>query len=172
MNQETFKNTVFIYKDKLYRFARRILVSEDEAFDVVQDVLMKLWDKREQLVQIENIEAYAMRMVSNDCISRLRKFDIREDYKNNYSGNIVREDQIEEIKPLILNYINQLPDKQRAVMHLRDVEEYELKEIAEILNLDPTAVRVNLTRARKKIKEQLEIFFDHEAKRIKITSAE
>jgi RNA polymerase sigma factor (sigma-70 family) len=170
MNQETFKNTVFIHKDKLYRFARRILVSEDEAYDVVQDTLMKLWDKREQLIGIDNIEAYAMRMVSNECISRLRKFEVRENYKNNYSEQLTKENQLEELKPLILEYINQLPDKQRAVMHLRDVEEYELKEIAEILDLDPTAVRVNLTRARKKIKEQLEIFFDHEAKRLKLST--
>ncbi len=170
MNQETFKNTVFILKDKLYRFARRILVSEDEAYDVVQEILMKLWDKRTQLTNIDNVEAYAMRMVSNECLSRLRKFDIRENYKNNYSGNVSKEDDLEEIKPLILDYINQLPEKQRAVMHLRDVEEYELKEIAEILNLDQTAVRVNLTRARKKVKEQLEIFFNHEAKRLKIST--
>lgn len=171
MNQERFKETVFIYKDKLYRFARRFVVSDDEAFDVVQEVLIKLWDKRNQLIEIENIEAYAMRMVNNECINRLRKFDVRENYKNNFQTDLSTDHQTEELKPLILKYINQLPEKQRIVMHLRDVEEYELKEISEMLDLDATAVRVNLTRARKKVKEQLLIFFDNEAKRLKIAGS-
>lgn len=65
MNQETFKTSVFVHKDKLFRFARRILISDDEAFDVVQEILMKLWVKRESITDLNSIEAYAMRMVNN-----------------------------------------------------------------------------------------------------------
>ena len=169
MNQERFKATVFIHKDKLYRFARRILVSDDEAFDVVQDILMKLWEKRNDLTEIQNIEAYAMRMVNNECISRLRKHEVRENFKNQQPNEFATEHRVEDLKPVILAYINQLPEKQRAVIHLKDVEEYELKEIAVALEMDDTAVRVNLTRARKKVKEQLTQFFKNEKERIRLT---
>lgn len=170
MNQERFKATVFIHKDKLYRLARRILVSDDEAFDVVQDILMKLWEKRNDLTEIQNMEAYAMQMVNNECISRLRKHEVRENFKNQQPNEFSTEHRVEDLKPVILEYINQLPEKQRAVIHLKDVEEYELKEIAEALQMDDTAVRVNLTRARKKVKEQLTKFFNNEKERIRLTN--
>ena len=164
MNQEQFKNTVFVHKDKFFRFARRIVVSEDEANDVVQDVLMKLWDKRNELQAIDNIEAYGMRMVNNQCLSRLRKEEVRDKFRNTNRSGDSNEFDLEEIKPIILNLINQLPEKQRKVIHLRDVEEYELKEISLMLEMDDTAVRVNLTRARQKIKDQLNTFFKNEIK--------
>ena len=166
MNQETFKTSVFVHKDKLYRFARRILISDDEAFDVVQEILMKLWEKRDSLIEVDNIEAYAMRMVNYECINRLRKFDVRENYKNTTQINLSIQEEQQEIKPIILNLINQLPEKQRKVMHLKDVEELEIKEIAEILEMEENAIRVNLMRARQKVREQLEVFFENEERAI------
>ena len=166
MNQETFKTSVFVHKDKLYRFARRILISDDEAFDVVQEILMKLWEKRDSLIEVNSIEAYAMRMVNYECINRLRKFDVRENYKNTTQINLSIQEDPQEIKPIILNLINQLPEKQRKVMHLKDVEELEIKEIAEILEMEENAIRVNLMRARQKVREQLEVFFENEERAI------
>ena len=166
MNQETFKTSVFVHKDKLFRFARRILISDDEAFDVVQEILMKLWEKRESITDLNSIEAYAMRMVNNECINRLRKFDVRENYKNTTQVKLSIQDEEQEIKPIILKLINQLPEKQRKVMHLKDVEEFEMKEIASILEMEENTVRVNLMRARQKVREQLEVFFENEKRAI------
>lgn len=167
MNQETFKLTVFVHKDKLYRFARRILISEDEAYDVVQEILMKLWEKRNQLAEVNSIEAFAMRMVNNECINRLRKFDVRENYKKQVNTENSSQIRTEEIKPIILKLINDLPEKQRRVIHLKDVEEYEIKEIAEVLEMEENAIRVNLMRARQKVKEQLNQFFENETRRLR-----
>ena len=166
MNQETFKTSVFIHKDKLFRFARRILISDDEAYDVVQEILIKLWEKRDTLIELNSIEAYAMRMVNNECINRLRKFDVRENYKNSTQINLSLQEEQQEIKPIILNLINKLPEKQRKVMHLKDVEDLEIKEIAIILEMEETAIRVNLMRAREKVREQLEVFFRNEERAI------
>lgn len=166
MNQETFKTSVFVHKDKLFRFARRILISDDEAYDVVQEILMKLWEKRNSLAEVSNIEAYAMRMVNNECVNRLRKFDVRENYKNVVQTDWCIQHEQQEIKPLILNLIDQLPEKQRKVMHLKDVEELEIKEIAGILEMEENTIRVNLMRARQKVREQLEVFFEHEERAI------
>ena len=166
MNQETFKTSVFVHKDKMFRFARRILISDDEAFDVVQEILMKLWEKRESITDLNSIEAYAMRMVNNECINRLRKFDVRENYKNTTQVKLSIQDEQQEIKLIILKLINQLPEKQRKVMHLKDVEEFEMKEIASILEMEENTVRVNLMRARQKVREQLEVFFENEKRAI------
>lgn len=166
MNQETFKTSVFVHKDKLFRFARRILISDDEAYDVIQEILMKLWEKRESLIELNSIEAYAMRMVNNECINRLRKFDVRENYKNTTQVNLSIQEEQQEIKPIILNLINQLPDKQRKVMHLKDVEDLEIKEIASILEMEENTIRVNLMRARQKVREQLEVFLRNEERAI------
>ena len=76
------------------------------------------------------------------------------------------QEDLQEIKPIILNLINQLPEKQRKVMHLKDVEELEIKEIAEILEMEENAIRVNLMRARQKVREQLEVFFENEERAI------
>ncbi|HAU53429.1 MAG TPA: RNA polymerase, partial [Sphingobacterium sp.] len=80
MNQEQFKNTVFIHKDKLFRFAKRILVDDDEAFDAVQNVMMRLWQLKDQLLQYKNMEAFCMQSVKNEALNRLKKDKVRADF--------------------------------------------------------------------------------------------
>ena len=67
-----FKTTVLPVSKKLLRFATHFLKDEDEAHDVVQDVFLKLWQKRDTLGEIENIEAFAMRMTRNRCLDVIR----------------------------------------------------------------------------------------------------
>jgi RNA polymerase sigma-70 factor (ECF subfamily) len=70
------------------------------------------------------------------------------------------------MKEHILGFIRQLPEKQKAVIHLRDVEEYDISEIAETLDMEENAVRVNLMRARQKIKEQITQLMNYENRQI------
>ena len=166
MNQEQFKNTVFIHKDKLFRFAKRILVDDDEAFDAVQNVMMRLWQLKDQLLQYKNMEAFCMQSVKNEALNRIKKGKVRSDYVNQYQAVSTTEYTIGNTKEIIVKMINSLPEKQRLVMHLRDVEDYEIDEIAEVLEMGESAVRVNLMRARQKVKEQLTKLFDYETARI------
>ena len=75
MNQETFKNTVFVLKDKLYRFANRFLEHQEDAYDLVQEVMMKLWEQRGQLTQLKSVEAFAMQMVRNMAYNKIDKWE-------------------------------------------------------------------------------------------------
>ena len=167
MNQETFKATVFIHKDRLFRFAKRFLFDHDDAYDLVQEVLMKLWETRNDLLKISNIEAYAMRMTKNLALNRLS----RENVKSKYMGQL--DERIEQAKypaltrELILKMIDNLPEKQRLVMYLRDIEEYEIADIVELIGGDENAVRVNLSRARNTVKTNLKKVFDYEESRIR-----
>ncbi|HIC8757609.1 RNA polymerase sigma factor [Elizabethkingia anophelis] len=166
MDQQTFKTTVFIHKDRLYRFAKSFLVSTDEAYDVVQEIMIKLWQMKDDLHRYENIEAFALRCLRNECLNRLKHAKVVEDYqiksvRQEYSVNY--NDNTREI---IVNMINQLPEKQKMVMHLKDIEEYSIAEICEALGMESNAVRINLMRARQKIKTQLEKIFEYENRQI------
>lgn len=163
MNQQTFQTTVFIYKDKLFRLAKRLLVSQDEAFDAVQNVMVKLWQMKDELHQYKNMEAFTMQCIKNECFNRLKHAEVVENHKvqvfdtpktDHFAGDNTKE--------IILKMIGALPQKQQMVIHLKDVEEYEISEIADIMEMEENAVRINLMRARQKIKVQLEKLFEYE----------
>ncbi len=166
MNQEQFKNTVFVHKDKLFRFAKRILVDDDEAFDAVQNVMMRLWQWKDKLHQYRNLEAFCMQSVKNEALNRIKKDKVRTDFADQHQFVSSTENTVGNTKEIILEMINSLPEKQRLVMHLRDVEDYDIDEIREVLEMGESAVRVNLMRARQKVKEQLTKLFDYERVRI------
>lgn len=166
MNQEQFKNTVFIHKDKLFRFAKRILVDEEEAFDAVQNVMMRLWQAKDKLYHYKNVEAFCMQSVKNEALNRIKRDKVRADFVEQHQAVSFTESTVGNTKEIILNMINSLPEKQRLVMHLRDVEDYDIDEIGEVLEMGESAVRVNLMRARQKVKEQLTKLFDYETIRI------
>ena len=158
MNQETFRQNVFIHKDRLYRFALRFLLCEDDARDIVQNVMMKLWEIKEKLSEIENIEHFALRLTKNHCLNHLKRTEISEKYVlENANQDIEQQIDDNSLKEYIIKLINALPECQRLVMHLKDVEDFEIHEIAETLGMQENTVRQNLSRARQKIKFQLGI---------------
>ncbi|HCU46225.1 RNA polymerase sigma factor [Sphingobacterium faecium] len=167
MNQETFKTTVFIHKDRLFRFANRFLLDQDDAFDLVQEVLLKLWEARTELLKVANIEAYVMRMTKNLALNRLNREGVKTKYMAQLDQDIQKESYPSLTRELILKLIDRLPEKQRLVMYLRDIEEYEIADIVNLVGIDENAVRVNLSRARNVVKVNLTKVFDYEERRIK-----
>ena len=162
MNSEVFENRVLPTKNKLFRFAFRLLGSSEEAKDVVQEVMIKVWNGREQMATIDNMEAWCMRITKNLSLDRLRSkqrrttdpmqegFEIRQESFTPYEKT-----EIDESMQRVNELINALPEKQRQVMHLRDIEGYSYNEICEILELDMSQVKVNLFRARNFVRERL-----------------
>ncbi|MBC9812205.1 sigma-70 family RNA polymerase sigma factor [Crocinitomicaceae bacterium CZZ-1] len=162
MDQQTFQTTVFVHKDKLFRLAKRLLISQDEAFDAVQDVLVKLWQMKDELHRYSNIEAFAMQCIKNVCFNRLKHAEVAEQQRETVIRQKTEVFTPDNTNEVILEMINALPQKQQMVIHLRDVEEYEISEIAEIMEIEENAVRINLMRARQKLKVQLEKLFEYE----------
>ena len=163
MNLETFQNQVFPVKNKLFRFAFRLLGSSEEAKDVVQEVFIKVWNGREQLDEIENIEAWCMRITKNLSLDRLRQQQRRPTDSIEKGVHILNETlspyentEISESMKRVGELMAGLPEKQRQVMHLRDIEGYTYNEISEILEIDMSQVKVNLFRARNSVREQLQ----------------
>lgn len=160
MTPEIYTQRVIPLQDKIFRFSRRLLSSEAAAKDATQEVLLKLWRLRSQLKDIKNIEAYAMTTTKNLCYDVLKSKHHKtlELVHNNYpeqSSSLSSEIEARDEVSLVAKFINELPEQQRAVIQLRDVEQFSNKEIEEIMNMNSTSVRVTLSRARKKIISEL-----------------
>jgi RNA polymerase sigma-70 factor (ECF subfamily) len=160
MNQTEFLHRVLPFKDKVYRLAKRLLVSTDEAEDATQELYLKLWKNKNKLENYNNIEAFAMTMTKNYCLDQLKAKRsnnlsiVHSNYKDN-NISLERDIELKDSVSKVHELIETLPEKQKIIIQLRDVENYEYEEIGKILDLQPTAVRVALSRARKTIRKQL-----------------
>ena len=167
MTHAIFKETVFCLKDEMYRFAKRFVMSSDEAEDIVQDLMMKFWQKKEELSTFGNLKSYAMKSVKNECLNRLKHHDVKMGFADfQIHRSELYQIETNNLKDQILGFIRQLPEKQKTVIHLKDVEEYEISEIAKMLEMEENAVRINLMRARQKIKEQITKLMNYENRQI------
>ena len=148
-------------KDKLYRYAFRILGNQMAAEDVVQEVFIKVWKRREEVKEIDNKEAWCMTVTRNLALDKLRKKKYpHEPVEEHYAIKDTTMDpaqrvQSNNIMSMIKEAINALPNDQKQVVHLRDVEGYKYKEIAEITGLTIEKVKVYLHRARLTLRKQL-----------------
>jgi RNA polymerase sigma factor (sigma-70 family) len=166
MSPEAFIQKVNPFKNKVYRLCLRFLSDTDEAADAVQELYMKLWTMQEKLDHINNLEAFSMTLARNHCLDQLKAARrTTTTLTENVPSDAVdptRQMEMRETSKIVGFLINQLPELQRTVIHLRDVEQYEFEEIEAITGLKTNAIRVNLSRARKKIREKLLKYQHHE----------
>lgn len=160
MDQKTFIKITDSFKDKIYRVAKRLLVSQDEAQDAAQEILLRLWTKRSQITKYNSVEAFAMTMTKNYCYDLLKakRSNNLKIVHNNYedhSSNTVRQTEVSSEVEWVFILMKELPEQQQLILQLRDVEQYNNAEIAKMLEMNETAVRVALSRARKTIREAL-----------------
>ncbi|MBT4679351.1 MAG: RNA polymerase sigma factor [Flavobacterium sp.] len=160
MNQSDFLKVVLPFKDKVFRLAKRFLVSTEEAEDATQELIFKLWKNKDKLANYRNIEAFAMTMTKNYCYDRLKSKQasnlklIHSNYKEKETSLDKKLEYMDSVRKVHL-LIENLPDQQKLIIQLRDIEQYDFEEICSMLQMKPTAVRVSLSRARKTIREQL-----------------
>ena len=160
MQEISFRDDILPLKGKLFRLALRITFDRAEAEDVVQDTMIRVWNKREEWTQFGSIEAYCLTVAKNLAIDRSQK---KEAQNVELTPEMEEESEISgpydqlvnnERMSIIHRLINELPEKQRLIMQLRDIEGESYKEIAKILNLTEEQVKVNLFRARQKVKQR------------------
>ena len=158
MESTQFNQQILNHSDKLFRFAKSILRNEVAAQDAVQELAMKLWEKKSVLDDVENMQAFTMRSMRNLCLDIIRQkrdedelpVEMEFDEPNPYQQT-ERKDLASKIRIMIDN----LPELQRTIIRMRDVEGMEISEIAYITSLTDNAVSVNLSRARQKIRDQI-----------------
>lgn len=160
MNQQEFIKTISPFKDRIFRLAKRLLVSTEEAEDATQEVLVRLWNNREKLGGYGSVEALAITITKNYCLDQLkskRATEMRIVHSNYTDRQAGLQQQAEDRDSLdwVEKIMDTLPEQQKMIVQLRDIEEYEFEDIAKILDMNETAVRVALSRARKMIREEL-----------------
>ena len=158
MKEISFRNDILPLKDKLYRLALRITLDSAEAEDIVQDTMIRVWNKRDEWAQFNSIEAFCLTVARNLAIDRSQKSEAQNieltTERQEMSDGSTPERQLErsEQMDLVRKLINELPEKQRTIIQLRDIEEKSYKEIADVMQLTEDQVKVTLFRARQRIK--------------------
>jgi len=160
MTIEDFKIKVVPVSDKLFRFANRILSNREEAQDIVQEVLLKLWTMREKLNEYNSIEGLAMTIARNKSLDRLKALQIRRTTDDHPEAEYSQPDpaekmQIDETVKYVEKVIGSLPHPQNMVIQLRDVEGFSFEEISEMMEMTVNNIRVSLSRARKTVRDEL-----------------
>ena len=160
MTQTDFLKIVMPFKDKVFRLAKRLLVSREEAEDATQEVILKLWTNKTKIQDYKNVEAFSMTMTKNFCLDKLKSKQAQnlKLVHSNYEDNRVslqKQLELNDSLDWVSKIIEDLPEQQKMIVQLRDIEQYDFEDICMMLDMNPTAVRVALSRARKTIREKL-----------------
>lgn len=162
MKEAIFRTDVLPLKDELFRLALRITLNRADAEDVVQETMLKVWSRREQWHTIDSMEAFCITICRNLALDRQKKaenqnasladeYDTADhSYASDPEEQTVQRDRVEQVRRLM----EQLPEKQRTCMQLRDVEGKAYKDIAAIMGINEQQVKINIFRARQAIKQR------------------
>jgi len=160
MKESEFISFITPLQERLFRVSKRLLVSAQEAQDAVGEITLKLWEKRNSLSSLQNLEAYAMTMTKNFCLDRLKSKQgshlrlVHVNYEkatDSLSQDLEQKDSFS----IVEKAMETLPEAQRLLVQLRDIEGLSYTEIEAVVSMKPTAIRVALSRARKTLKEHL-----------------
>ena len=159
MENISFRNTVLPLSDRLFRRALCITMNRAEAEDVVQDTLLKVWEQRKEWEQINNLEAFAIATCRNRALDILKRAGRNTiplevvDKRQQTADSGLQALEAREQLSLVRQIMDELPEVQRTIMQLRDIEGRTYQEIADAMDISETQVKVYLHRARTKVKK-------------------
>ena len=160
MPSSLFKQLLLPLYPRLQRVALRLLGNVEDAEDMVQEVYMKLWSKRDALPDVKEVEAYCVTLTKNMCIDRLRMAEVEKEDVDEVPIMLAETDDVEaqverrDAVELVKQIIGTLPEHQQQVITLRDMEDCSFEEIVEQTGLTAVNIRMLLSRARKTIRER------------------
>jgi RNA polymerase sigma-70 factor (ECF subfamily) len=168
MKKISFRDDVLPLKDKLFRLAFRITLDTAEAEDIVQETLIRVWQNRAKWQEISSIEAYCQiicRRLALDAAGKAGHGNVLlDEHSQQHLLTVTPEEQFDnrERLSLIKQLMDSLPEVQRTIMELRDIEGLSYQEISNVMDLTEVQVKVYLHRARTKIKNKVEEFERYE----------
>jgi len=167
-NQKAFEDLYRLFFPRLYNFAMLYVHKKEAAEEIVNDVMVKIWEKRDTINTIENLETYLFVAVRNHCLNYLQKYShyhVTIEPESGLAEVISINDPAKDLEWKEINLklhlaIEQLPDQCRTVFKLIKEEGFKYKQVAEILNLSPRTVETQLFRAIKKLDAVVNIFIE------------
>ncbi|WP_339738271.1 RNA polymerase sigma factor [uncultured Sunxiuqinia sp.] len=153
MKKNEFEQLIHQLKDQLYRFAFSILNSKEEAQDAVQEIVLRLWLQRKKLNREENIASFCMTMLRNYCFDQLRKQKQFQVFQQTHQHERVETSTMEQLDLVeqIRQQLKRLPEQQQLALQLKDFQGLEYTEIAQIMQLPVNAIRVHVSRGRRRL---------------------
>ena len=162
MKEIDFQNDLLPLKNKLYRLAQRITLDSLEAEDVVEDTLVRVWERRKSLTDVENLEVYCLTICRNLALDRAERKDAQHaaldaNFDAPADTTALPDAQLEadERLALVRRIFETLPEKQRTALQLRDIDGHSYQEVATAMDISESDVKVTLHRARQALKEKL-----------------
>jgi RNA polymerase sigma-70 factor (ECF subfamily) len=158
MDEQDIGYQLNLVKNKVYRLALTLMKHREDAQDIAQEAMMRIWDHREKMQEIRNLEAYAMTITKNLSLDRIKvnktKRMVELDETNAGVETLTPFSSVSfaNLRDLMLQLFSTLPEQQRMIIHLRDIEHYSYEEIESITGLTVNTIRVNLSRARKNVR--------------------
>ncbi len=164
MSEASFRTDVLPLKNELFRLAMRITLNRQDAEDIVQETMLKVWSRREQWAEIDSMEAFCLTICHNLALDRVKRMSRQtstsldadtldradSSYNSDPEEQTVQRDRLQIVRQLM----DTLPEKQRICIQLRDVEGKPYKDIAAIMAITEQQVKVNIFRARQTIKKK------------------
>ena len=159
-----FREDVLPLKNKLFRLALRLTGVRADAEDIVQETLIKVWSKRAELDKIASVEAFSLTICRHLALDHLARFDNRHETLDDTTADTTRDQAAtplmqvaqDDRRTWVMELFRQLPEKQKTIMQLRDIEGKSYKEIAQVLDITEEQVKVTLFRARQHIRQAFE----------------
>ena len=163
MKQIDFRQDLLPLKDKIFRLGLRITLNAQEAEDLTQDTLIRVWNKRTELEQVANLEAFCLAICRNLALDRMARkenenLSLETENADAFDNSRTPEEQLEYDDKLqrIHRLFEALPERLRTALQLRDIEGLTYQEAAEAMKISEDLFKVTLHRARKAIKAQYE----------------
>ncbi len=160
MNKNQFIKEFLPLSEKVFRLAYRFLNDSEMAKDIVQGIYLKLWDKRNELKKFTNKEAFVVKMARNACLDKIKLTKNTIDVSH-YHNPVQPDYDNAESAQIVKRIIKTLPDQQKQIIELRDIEGFTFEEISDILDLSINNIRVSLSIARKKVREEFNKIYSH-----------
>lgn len=162
MTKQEFKKLILPSRDKFFRVALTLLGNRQEAEDTLQDTFLKLWNMRNRLSEYSSVEALGVTMTKNLCVDKLRSYKHRKQNVEEVETLAVQTGlpdpgettELNDSLRMIHAIFKTLPEQQKLIIHLRDVEQYSYEEIETMTGLTVNTIRVNLSRARKTVRAE------------------
>lgn len=166
-DREAYDQIYRLYFNQIYIFVLRYVVSEDLAYDLTQDVFLKVWERKDQLNHVNNLRAYIYRMAKNHTLDNLKRISISEKAIEEVSFHYVKQSKPLDVKYIEKEYfeflesaIIDLPERTRIIFNLCRTEKKSYKEVAEELGISRDTVKHHMVQSMKVLKEKVISKFD------------
>ena len=174
MNSKDFNNKIVSLAPRIYPVVVRFLGNKEDSEDALQEIMLRLWAKRSSLKDHPNPGGFAFLTARNYCLDKIKKkkigfSDLSVHYDHKATDNSESKHEAEEAYKLIESILESLPENQRKVIILRDIDGLEFDEIAILTGIRKEHLRVLLSRARKSISSKMNEIYSYEYGKIRRT---